>query len=127
MENNPFSDEISTPIIQQSLKYYAVIKIGHKFRRCHCRSSDSASHIKPPNFQVAFSDWLFSLRYMNLSFLMPFKKINKFMAAVSLHCWAGDFSNCGKQGLRSSCGIWASHCGDFSRCSVGFGSCGAQA
>ena len=46
---------------------------------------------------------------------------------MSLHCWAGDFSYCGKQGLLSSCGIWASHCGDFSCCSAGFGSCGAQA
>ena len=36
-----------------------------------------SSHIKRPNFQVAFSDWLFSLSYMNLSFLMPFKKINQ--------------------------------------------------
>lgn len=77
MENNHFSDDICTPIIQQSLKYYAIIKIGHKCRRCHLRSSDSASHIKPPNFQVAFSDRVFSLSYINLSFLMPLKKINQ--------------------------------------------------
>ena len=26
------------------------------------------------------------------------------------------FSSCGKQGLLSSCGVWASHCGGFSYC-----------
>ena len=39
-------------------------------------------------------------------------------------------SSCGEQGLLSSCGAWASHCGGFSRCRVwalgleGLSSCG---
>ena len=39
-----------------------------------------------------------------------------FMAALGLLCWAKAFSSCGKQGLPSSCGAWASHCRGFSCC-----------
>ena len=52
-------------------------------------------------------------------------------AGSSLLC--ATFSSCGKQGLLSSCGAWACHCGGFSCCRVwalgqtGFSSCGSQA
>ena len=39
-----------------------------------------------------------------------------FLAALSLRCCAWAFSNCGEQGLLSSCGVGASHCGGLSRC-----------
>ena len=38
-----------------------------------------------------------------------------------------DFSSCGEQGLLSSNSVWAAHCGDFSCCTAGVGSCGAEA
>ena len=37
-------------------------------------------------------------------------------AGSSLLC--GLFSSCGKQGLLSSCGVWASHCSGFSCCAA---------
>ena len=36
------------------------------------------------------------------------------LAALHLRCCAWAFSSCGKQGLLSSCGTWASHCSGFS-------------
>ena len=42
------------------------------------------------------------------------------LAVLGFRCCARAFSSLGKQGLPSSCGAWASHCGDLS-------SCGAQA
>jgi len=45
----------------------------------------------------------------------------------------GLFSGCRERGLLSRCGVWASHCGDCSRCGakalghVGFTSCGTWA
>ena len=36
------------------------------------------------------------------------------LAALGLCCCAWAFSSCGKQGLISSQGVWASHCGGFS-------------
>ena len=42
-------------------------------------------------------------------------------------CWvfidARAFSSCGKWGLLSSCGAWASHCGGFSGCGARFLGC----
>ena len=56
---------------------------------------------------------------------------------VGVHCCTQAFSSCSKQGLLSSCGAWASHCGGFSCCEAwalglwesvvavhGFSSCG---
>ena len=43
-----------------------------------------------------------------------------FLATVGLCCYTWAFSSCSKQGLLSSCGARASHCG-------GFSCCGAQA
>ena len=42
-----------------------------------------------------------------------------FLAALGLHYYVRAHSNCDEQGLLSSCGVQASHCGGFS--------CGAQA
>ena len=39
-----------------------------------------------------------------------------FLAALGFHCCMRAFSGCGKQGLLSSCGMWASHCSGFSCC-----------
>ena len=36
-----------------------------------------------------------------------------FLVALGLGCCAQAFSSCGEQGLLSSCGAWASHCGGF--------------
>ena len=41
---------------------------------------------------------------------------NLFMAVLGLRCCVKAFSNCGEQGLLSSCGAPASHCGGFSCC-----------
>ena len=38
------------------------------------------------------------------------------MAVLALHCCRKGCSNCGRQGLLSSCGVQASHCGSFSCC-----------
>ena len=40
------------------------------------------------------------------------------VVAPDLHCCAWAFSSCGEQGLLSSCGAQASHCGGFSCCRV---------
>ena len=37
-----------------------------------------------------------------------------FLAALGLHCYTWAFSSCSEQGLLSSCGMRASHCGGFS-------------
>ena len=37
-----------------------------------------------------------------------------FLAVLGLHCCWWAFSSCSEQGLRSSCGARASHCGGFS-------------
>ena len=39
-----------------------------------------------------------------------------FLAALGLHCSTRAFSSCSEQGLLSSCGVRASHCGGFSCC-----------
>ena len=55
------------------------------------------------------------------------------LAALGVFCCAWASSDCGKQGLFSSCGVQASHCGGFSFCRAralectGFSSCGASA
>ena len=46
--------------------------------------------------------------------------IYSFLAVLGLCCYTWAFSSCSKQGLLSSCGARASHCG-------GFSCCGAQA
>ena len=38
------------------------------------------------------------------------------MAALNLHCCTQAFYSCGKWGILSSCGTWASHCSGFSCC-----------
>ena len=56
-----------------------------------------------------------------------------YLAVLGLCCCVWPFSGCGKWGLLTSCGAWASHCGDLSCCGVqaldssGFSSCGPQA
>ena len=53
------------------------------------------------------------------------------VVAPDLHCCARAFSSCGEQGLLSSWGAQASHCGGFSCCRAwalghaGFSSCGS--
>ena len=54
------------------------------------------------------------------------------MAALSLCCFAWAFFSCGKRGLYSSCGVWASHCNGFSGGaqaleSAGFSICSSRA
>ena len=55
------------------------------------------------------------------------------LAVMGFCCCVWAFSSCGDQGLLSSCGGWASHCGSFSCCRTwalgcsGFNSCGSQA
>ena len=39
-----------------------------------------------------------------------------FLAVLGLHYWVGFFSNCGEQGLLSSCSAQASYCHSFSCC-----------
>ena len=39
-----------------------------------------------------------------------------FLAGLDLRCCAWAFSSCSEQGLLSSCGARASHCGGFSCC-----------
>ena len=41
-----------------------------------------------------------------------------FVAGLGLHCYTGAFSNCGEQGLLSSCTVQAAHCGGFSCCAA---------
>ena len=36
------------------------------------------------------------------------------LSVMGLHCCVCAFSSCGKRGLLSSCGVWASHCHGFS-------------
>ena len=43
----------------------------------------------------------------------PFFKV---LAVLDLCCWAQSLSSCDEQGLFSSCGVQASHCGGFSCC-----------
>ena len=38
------------------------------------------------------------------------------MVALNLHCCTQAFYSCGKWGILSSCGAWASHCSGFSCC-----------
>ena len=49
-----------------------------------------------------------------------------FLAVLGLHCCWWAFSRCSKQGLRSSCGARASHCGGFSCHRARFSTCGLQ-
>ena len=37
-----------------------------------------------------------------------------FLVVLGLHCYVQGFSMCAEQGLRSSSGVKASHCGGFS-------------
>ena len=41
------------------------------------------------------------------------KNIYLCLAALGLHCCTRAFSSYNEQGLLSSCGAWASHCGGF--------------
>ena len=56
-----------------------------------------------------------------------------FLTVLGLPCCAWAFSSCSEQGLLSSCGAWASHCGGFSRCGaralglLGFSNCSTRA
>ena len=55
------------------------------------------------------------------------------LTVLGLHCCVRAFSGCGKQGLLTSCGAWASHGSSFSCCRAqalglaGFSSYGVQA
>ena len=48
------------------------------------------------------------------------------MAALGLCCCAWGFSSCSEQGLLSSCGAQASHCGGFSSCRAQALGCAAE-
>ena len=59
-------------------------------------------------------------------------KLNLFLAALGLHCYAQAFSSCSELGLLSSCRAQASHCHGFSCCSTQtlrprLSSCGTRA
>ena len=47
---------------------------------------------------------------------VAFKKVFIFSVVLGLHCRTRAFSSCRQQGLLSSWGAGASHCGGFSRC-----------
>ena len=76
----------------------------------------------------------FFLRAVRLSrpWLFSFKS-HSFSAVLGLPCCMGFFSSCGRRGLFSSCGAWASHCKGTSWCSAwalgcaAFSSCRSQA
>ena len=42
--------------------------------------------------------------------------IDLFLTVLGLCCCSKAFSDCGEQGLLSSCSAWVSHCGGFSCC-----------
>ena len=68
---------------------------------------------------IAFSDWLLTLlSNMHLRFLHVFPWLNSyfflFLPVLDLCCYTRAFSSCGEWGLLSSCGVQASHCGNFS-------------
>ena len=46
--------------------------------------------------------------------ILLYLSIYLFLAALGLRCYLRAFSSYGDQGLLSSCGARASHCGDFS-------------
>ena len=69
-------------------------------------------------FQARVLEWgaiAFSRRYLELVF---FKKIIYLFVFDCTWTWLlrGLFSSCGEQGLLSSCGVQASHCGGLSCC-----------
>ena len=49
-----------------------------------------------------------------------------FLAALDLHCCVRPFSICAKEGLFSSCDVWASHCAGFLLQNKGSRACGLQ-
>ena len=70
--------------------------------------------------------------FLNGSLKWFFLFIYYFLAALGPCCWAQASSSCSKQGLLSSWGAWASHCGGFCRDAwalghPGFRSCGPWA
>ena len=92
----------------------------------------------------AFQKWLSSLynaahnlilkkNYYKNIYIYLLLFIYLFLAMLGLCCCVWPFSGCGKWGLLTSCGAWASHCGDLSCCGVqaldssGFSSCCSQA
>ena len=54
------------------------------------------------------------IRFLSCFFF--FLKKYLFLAVLGLHCGARGFSSCGEQGLLSSAGGQASHCGGSSHC-----------
>ena len=56
--------------------------------------------------------------FFNHLFFLIFKIsfVYLFLAPLGLCCCVRVFSSCGEQGLLSSCGAPASHCGGFSSC-----------
>ena len=73
-------------------------------------------------------------RYFFFFFNFLFKLVCfLFLAEPGLHCCVQTFSSCGKQGLLSSCGTEALHCGGFCYCGawalghLGFSSSGPWA
>ena len=49
----------------------------------------------------------------DLAYTFFFNLFILFLAALGLHCYVRAHSNCDEQGLLSSCGVQASHCGGF--------------
>ena len=82
------------------------------------RLSSSLYHCYSGNFIGVFVSVLQEVLFLFFCFLF-FKIIlfiYLFLAALGLCCWQAFFSGCGEQGLLSSCGGLASHCGGFSCC-----------
>ena len=79
---------------------------------------------------VEFSD-IRSRHFQEVANWFYYNFLKKFILGSSLLCRL--FSSCGEQGLVSSCGVWASHCGGFSCCwaqAIGckaFNTCGSWA
>ena len=69
-------------------------------------SSSSSSGIKT----------LYSLQVYNIVIVLKFILLIYFWLCWFFVAGSGLFSSCREWGLLASCGVWASHCGGFSRC-----------
>ena len=80
------------------------------------RLSSSLWHCCSGNFIGVFVSVLQEVLFLFFFFFLIILFIYLFLAALGLCCWQAFFSGCGEQGLLSSCGGLASHCGGFSCC-----------
>ena len=95
------------------------------------------------SFKVFIISWKFVVHSFKLHFFPQTTQYSGFLSLflknnfiyflfgyAGLHCCSGFFSSCSKEGLISSCGVWASHSGGFSCCrawTLGLSSCSSQA